>query len=170
MDREIDWQMNRTDFIGSIPRRWRFNHVFLEFDNKFFLGYLAWLWAITEIINTRKRNTINIVQGSKSLKTMILSKFTSHNFHISWMFQIHSYIIDFQFFLLSWERTWYQRVQSWKFKTLLWIPNHGPLSRTLNNINFYLSTFPANINRKIFRKKKRKNPALGSFLTKGNCP
>ena len=106
MDREIDWQMNRTDFIGSIPRRWRFNHVFLEFDNKFFLGYLAWLWAITEIINTRKRNTINIVQGSKSLKTMILSKFTSHNFHISWMFQIHSYIIDFQFFLLSWERTW----------------------------------------------------------------
>ena len=35
-----------------------------------------------ERINARKMNTINIVQGSKSSKTMIHSKFTEDNFNI----------------------------------------------------------------------------------------
>ena len=32
---------------------------------------------------------------------------------------------------------------SWKFKTSSWIPNHGVLNQTLNNTDFYLSTFAA---------------------------
>ena len=35
-----------------------------------------------ERISTRKRNAINIVQCSKSLKTMILSKSMQDDFHI----------------------------------------------------------------------------------------
>ena len=38
-----------------------------------------------ERVNARKWITINIVQDSKSSKTMILSKFTSDNFHIIWV-------------------------------------------------------------------------------------
>ena len=62
--------------------------------------------------------------------------------------------IDFYLFLLLWKSSWQQGVPLWKFKTLLWIPNHNTLSRTLNNINFYLSTFPAKINDKIFQNKE----------------
>ena len=36
-------------------------------------------------------------------------------------------------FYLSWKDSWYQRIQSWKFKTLSWITNHDPLSQTLDN-------------------------------------
>ena len=34
-------QTNRTDFIGSLPQRWWFDHVFRKFENKIFLNYLA---------------------------------------------------------------------------------------------------------------------------------
>ena len=88
------------------------------------------------------------------------------------LFECHRSIaksIDFYFFLLSWKSLWYQRVQSWKFKTLLWIQNHEPLSRTLNNITFHSGTFPAKIDGKIFQSKEKKY-ILGSFLPKGNFP
>ena len=45
-DKQTDGQMNRTDFIGPFPRRWRFDQVFQKFENKILLNYLAWLWAI----------------------------------------------------------------------------------------------------------------------------
>ena len=45
-DRQTDGQMNRTDFLGSLLQRWRFDHVFQKFVNKIFLNYLAWLLAI----------------------------------------------------------------------------------------------------------------------------
>ena len=75
-DRQTNGQTNSTDFIGPLQQRWRFDHAFQKFENKISWNYLAWLWAIWKRINTRKRNTINIVQCSKSLKTMVLSKFT----------------------------------------------------------------------------------------------
>ena len=37
-DRQTVGQMNRTDFIGSLPQRWRFDHVFRKFENKIFLN------------------------------------------------------------------------------------------------------------------------------------
>ena len=43
-----------------------------------------------ERINARKRDTINIVQGSKNSKTMILIKFMEDNFHIISISQTHS--------------------------------------------------------------------------------
>ena len=46
IDRQTDRQMNRTDFIGPLPQRWRLDHVLQKFENKMFLNYLAWLWAI----------------------------------------------------------------------------------------------------------------------------
>ena len=48
-----------------------------------------------------------------------------------------------------------KRVQSWKFKTLSWIPNQNLISRTLNNTNFYLSTFTAKIKSKCFQINKK---------------
>ena len=36
--RQTDGQMNRTDFIGPLPQRWRFDHVFGKFENKVFLN------------------------------------------------------------------------------------------------------------------------------------
>ena len=40
-DRQTDGQMNRSDFIGSVPKRWRLDHVFWEFENKVLLNCLA---------------------------------------------------------------------------------------------------------------------------------
>ena len=76
-DRKTDGQMNRTDFIGPLPQSWRFDHVFPKFESKLFLNYLAWCepYGMNQY-TARKRNTINIVQGSRNSKTMILSKFT----------------------------------------------------------------------------------------------
>ena len=39
-------------------------------------SHIIWLDCKLQRINARKGNAINIVQGSKSSKTMILSKFT----------------------------------------------------------------------------------------------
>ena len=64
-------------------------------------------------------------------------------------------------------RSLQQRVQSWKFKILLGIPNQSLLCQTLNNTNFYLSTLPAKITDKIFKINK-KTPILWSFQHKGN--
>ena len=60
--RQADGQMNRTDFKGFLPQSWRFNHAFCKF--KIRSGNNQY----------NERNTINIVQFSKSLKTMILSE------------------------------------------------------------------------------------------------
>ena len=49
------------------------------------------------------------------------------------------------------------------------IPNHGPLSQTLNNNNFYLSTFSAKINDKFFQKKG-KTQFWDHFHAKGIFP
>ena len=79
MDRQPDGQMNRTDFTGPLPQRWRFDHVFWKFGNMGNSENLKLFGLIVshmERINTRKRNTINIVQCSRSSKTMILCKFT----------------------------------------------------------------------------------------------
>ena len=57
-------------------------------------------------------------------------------------------------------------VQLWKFKILLWIPNHDLLHQTLNNINFYSSIFTAKINDNIFQNKE-KTQFLGQFSLKG---
>ena len=35
-DRQKDGLMNRTDFIGPLWQRWRFDHVFQKFENKIF--------------------------------------------------------------------------------------------------------------------------------------
>ena len=70
------WTTNRTDFMGPLPKRWRFDHVFRKFENKIFLRYFGLIVNHMERITTRKRNTFNIVQYSKSSKTMILSKCT----------------------------------------------------------------------------------------------
>ena len=40
-DRQTDRKTNRTDVIGPLLHRWRFNHVFWKFENKIFLNYLA---------------------------------------------------------------------------------------------------------------------------------
>ena len=56
-----------------------------------------------------------------------------------------------------------------KSKTLLWISNNHPLSWTLNNINFYLSTFPAKINDTNFQNKE-KTVFWGHFCPKGIFP
>ena len=37
--------VSQTDFIGPLPQRWRFDHVFRKFE-KIFLNYLAGLSAI----------------------------------------------------------------------------------------------------------------------------
>ena len=63
-------------------------------------------------------------------------------------------VIDFYFFLLSWKSSLQQRVQSWKFKILLWIQNQSLLSQILNNANSYLSTFSAKINDKFLKLTK----------------
>ena len=65
-NRQTDGLTNWTDFIGPFPQTWRFDHVFQKF---------GLILSHNESINARKRNTINIAQGSKSSKTMILSKF-----------------------------------------------------------------------------------------------
>ena len=39
-DRQTDRQMNRTGFIGPLPLRWRFDHVFQKLENKIFLIWL----------------------------------------------------------------------------------------------------------------------------------
>ena len=62
-----------------------------------------------------------------------------------------------------------KRVQSWKFKTSLWISNHDPLSRTLNNTNFYPRKFLAKLNDNIFQNNK-KNLFWGHFCAKGIFP
>ena len=36
-DRQADGQVNRSDFIGPLPQRWRFNHAYRKFENKVFL-------------------------------------------------------------------------------------------------------------------------------------
>ena len=38
---QTDGQMNRTNFIGPLPQRWRFDHVFRKFENKISLNHLA---------------------------------------------------------------------------------------------------------------------------------
>ena len=72
VDRKADGKTNRTDFIGPPLQRQRFDHVSRTFENKILLNYLAYV----ERINIRKRNTININQGLKSSKTIILSTLT----------------------------------------------------------------------------------------------
>ena len=52
---------------------------------------------------------------------------------------------------------------------MLWIPNHDPLSQTLNNSNFHLSTFPAKINDKIFENEE-KNKFWGHYCPKRIFP
>ena len=39
-DRQKDGLMNRTDLIGPLLQRWRFDHAFLKFENKI-LNYLS---------------------------------------------------------------------------------------------------------------------------------
>ena len=41
MDRQTDGEMNKTDFTGPLPQKWRFDYVFRKFENKIFLNYLA---------------------------------------------------------------------------------------------------------------------------------
>ena len=57
-DRQSDKQTNRTDSIGPLFKRCRFDHVFWKFDNKIFLNNLDWLWALWKKISVWKRNTI----------------------------------------------------------------------------------------------------------------
>ena len=33
-DRQTEGLMNRTDFIGPLLQKWRFDHVFQKFENK----------------------------------------------------------------------------------------------------------------------------------------
>ena len=40
-DRQTNGQINRTDYIGPFLQKWRFDHVFQEFENKIFLNHLA---------------------------------------------------------------------------------------------------------------------------------
>ena len=73
-DRQIDEQTNGTDLIGPFLKRWRFDHVFRKFDNKIFLNYLTWLWAIRkESIQEKGIQTINIVQRLKCSKQWSLA-------------------------------------------------------------------------------------------------
>ena len=44
-DGQTDGYTNMADFIGTLPQRWRFDHVSRKFENKI-LNCLAWLWAI----------------------------------------------------------------------------------------------------------------------------
>ena len=56
-----------------------------------------------------------------------------------------------------------------EIKTSLWIPNHDLLSQTLNNNNFYLSTFPVKLNNKIFQNNE-KTLFWGHFYPTGMLP
>ena len=40
-DKQPDGQMNSTDFIRPLPRRWRFGNAFQKFEDKIFSNYLA---------------------------------------------------------------------------------------------------------------------------------
>ena len=118
-----------------------------------------------ERINARNRNTIKTAQTVQKQKSLA-------NLHKTTviLFKCHKSIaksIHFYFLLLSWKSSLLQKVQSWKFKTLLWISNHDPLCWMLNNINFYLSTFPAMV--KLFKIKK-KTLFWDHFCPKGTFP
>ena len=45
IDGQTDGHTNMADFIGTLPQRWRFDHVSRKFENKI-LNYLTWLWAM----------------------------------------------------------------------------------------------------------------------------
>ena len=40
-DGQTDGLVNKTEFIGPLPQRWRFDHVFQKLENKIFLNYLG---------------------------------------------------------------------------------------------------------------------------------
>ena len=68
--RQTDGQMNRTDFLGPLSQRWRLDHVFQNFENKMFLNYLAWLWAIRKwsIQNKCQRYTVDWRSNQKPFR------------------------------------------------------------------------------------------------------
>ena len=73
-DRQTDGQMNCSDFIGTLPQRWRFM-FFRNSRINCFKKLFEMIVSHIERINERKRNKNNIVQCSKSSKPIILSKF-----------------------------------------------------------------------------------------------
>ena len=106
------------------------------------------------IINTRKRNTINNVQCSKSSKRW--SKLGKITFIL---FECRDSLINALIFISY----CYHEIVHWNKEF-----GHGNsksccksqisqylLSQTLNNTKFYLSTFPAKINDKIFKINKK---------------
>ena len=72
MGRQANGWTKRTDFMELLLQRWKFDFVLQKFENKSFRLIVSYI----KRINARKRNTINIVWGSKSSKTMIFSKIT----------------------------------------------------------------------------------------------
>ena len=72
-DGKTDDQLNSTDFIGPISKDGG-SVMFFGNSRIKFLKLFGLIVSHMERINARKRNTINIVQGSKSSKIMICSK------------------------------------------------------------------------------------------------
>ena len=72
MGRQANGWTKRTGFMELLLQRWKFDFVLQKFENKSFRLIVSYI----KRINARKRNTINIVWGSKSSKTMIFSKIT----------------------------------------------------------------------------------------------
>ena len=58
--RQTGGQTNRTDFLGPLPQKWKFDHVFQKFEDKIYLNYFSLILSHIEIINTRQKIITNI--------------------------------------------------------------------------------------------------------------
>ena len=116
-------------------------------------------------INVAKRNTINLVQVQsveKQLPLANLRKMTFILFECQSYYQIH-WILFLSVIVKEFKIT---KSSILEIQNL--VVNHNPsLSRTLNKIKFYLSTYPAKIND---NQNREKTLFWGHFCPKGNFP
>ena len=111
-------------------------------------------------INVTKSNTINLVQVQRVEKQLPLANLHKMTFIL---FECQSYCQIHWILCLSVIVKEFMITKSSILEIQNLVVNQNPLSRTLNKIKFYLSTYPAKIN----GNQNRENPILRSFLSKG---
>ena len=76
-DRQTDGLMNKSDFIGHLLQKWRFDHVFQKFESKI-LNYLDSLVTATVKELTITKSPViqiqNLLMNPKSQPIKLISK------------------------------------------------------------------------------------------------
>ena len=154
--KQIDRQMNKTDFIGPLLQSWRFNHVFgnsrIKFGNNQY--------------NKKEYNQHSCVQKvQKGWSLAKLGKIT----YIS--FECHRSIdkfLDFHFIVMVKEFIVTKNSVT-EIQNLVVNPKSEPPVKSNSKQNQFSFKYVSKINDKIFKINK-KNLFCGHFSTKGISP